>query len=119
MVIRLSFVLTSRSESSPRRSVGRITRQLAQLGAQSFKSGGRPSDIEHVTRRGLLAVLVIVVFTALCGPASAAVPSTWDRGFNFTGWWYNDYSSASAATSLPNLATTGPTSIPLRPIWFA
>jgi hypothetical protein len=56
-----------------------------------------------------LAALVVPVRTAparLPGPCEH-LPTTWERGFNFTSWWHDGYASEGADRSFEQLMATG------------
>jgi Bacterial Ig domain len=64
-------------------------------------------------------VLLPVLVLAIAAPAAASgLPTSWDKGFDFTAWWNNGYSTANADTSFANLTTTGANAIALTPAWY-
>lgn len=71
--------------------------------------------------RRLLAGLFLLVMLALAAPTPASavgLPEGWTRGFNYTAWWQDGYSTAAAQASLDALATTGANEISLFPAWY-
>jgi hypothetical protein len=69
--------------------------------------------------RFLKTILLACALAVPAAPAAAAgLPASWDKGFNYTAWWQDGYSTTKAATSLDNLATTGANAIALNPVWY-
>jgi hypothetical protein len=73
-----------------------------------------------VHRRLICAVLLFTV-AAVAAPAPASavgLPQGWTKGFNYTAWWQDGYSTTAAQASLDALATTGANEIALFPTWY-
>jgi len=67
------------------------------------------------------AIATIVATACIAAPAAHAaqtLPSTWERGMNFTSWTAGGYGTDSARTNLRELAALGTDQVVLTPTWY-
>lgn len=59
-----------------------------------------------------------ILLTAPASASAVGLPDGWTKGFNYTAWWQDGYSTAAAQASLDALATTGANEISLFPTYY-
>jgi hypothetical protein len=64
------------------------------------------------------AVVALCVAAPVASGATPTLPSTWERGMNFTSWTADGYGSSSAQTNLRELAALGTDQVVLTPTWY-
>ena len=65
-----------------------------------------------------MATALLGVFVPAAVSASATLPSTWQRGMNFTAWSAGGYGSGEARDGLRELAALGTDRVVLTPTWY-
>lgn len=68
-----------------------------------------------------LAVVTALAVLASVPPIAGAapgVPARWEKGFNWTQWWNDAYSSAQAQMTLDGLAATGANAVAFIPTYY-
>lgn len=80
-------------------------------------------DMKGSRHRGIKLVaggLMVIASLAVAAPGATAapLPSTWERGMNFTSWSAGGYGTPAARTALRALAALGTDRVTLTPTWY-
>jgi hypothetical protein len=69
--------------------------------------------------RALLPLALALAGLAMAAPAEAApLAPDWQRGADFTSWWYDEYNKGSSDDALQALRATGTTHVAIVTTWY-